>query len=132
MKHYYYYIEAGREIDESARFYKVAVGSSKQAQRDFLFLTSFSVNHGHYFALVNTASIEFLDKVRISQGLREIDFTYCDARDLVRSFKSNTQLMKEHSLMVNESHQRKILDINYRVISNLRGAAFPIRKAESR
>ena len=39
MKHYYYYIMAGREIDETAQFFKVAVGSSKQAQRDFLYLT---------------------------------------------------------------------------------------------
>lgn len=130
MKHYYFYIEAGREIDESARFYKVAVGSSKQAQRDFLFLTSFSVEHGHYFALVSTESVEFLDKVRASQGLREIDFTYCDARDLVRTFKNNVQLMMEPSLMVNNDHQRKILNINYRIMSNLRREACPIRKAE--
>lgn len=123
MKHYFYYIMAGREIDETAQFFKVAIGSSKQAQRDFLFLTSFSVQHNDYFEIVSRSSQEFLEKVRDSLCFDELDIKYCDARDLVRSLKANTQVATPQYVRDNADHQRRILDINYRVFSNLRGAA---------
>lgn len=127
MMHYYYFIVAGREIDENTRFYKVRIGSSKQAQRDFLYLTSYSVDHGHYFSILNDTSVEFVCKVQKSIHLKEIPWIYCDARDLVRALKKDVQLVEVSGVHKNADYQRKFLDINYRILSNIRGAAFPIR-----
>ena len=132
MMHYYYFIVAGREIDETTRFYKVRIGSSKQAQRDFLYLTSYSVDNGHYFSLLTHESIDFVCKVQYSLHIKEIPWIYCDARDLVRAFKKDVQLIEESAAHKNADYQRRFLDTNYRILSNLRGAASPIRKAEPR
>ena len=121
MKHYYFYILAGREIDETANFYKVAVGQSKQAQRDFLFLTSFSVEHGDYFEICNTQSIEFVDRIRESLHVDMLDMIYCDARDLVRAIKSDTSLAERQGTHMNADQMRRYLNVNYRIISNIRG-----------
>lgn len=60
MNHYYLYIDAGRVIDSTAKFYKVAVPSSQQGQRDYLFLLAHSVERNHFFELWSDQLAAFL------------------------------------------------------------------------
>ena len=66
MVHYHYYIIAGAQCDESTRILKVAVGTSQQSQRDYVFLHAYALQHGHFFHIVDQPTVEFIDKVRRS------------------------------------------------------------------
>lgn len=48
MTRNYIYIEAGREIDMSSRFFRVSIGTNKQANRDYLFLLAWATDHNYF------------------------------------------------------------------------------------
>lgn len=126
MVHFYYFIHAGKVLDKTASFYKVAVGSSRQCQRDFLFLVQFSVNNQCYFELVTEKSRNFLERVAGSlcvskqqNPMQELPLQDVKIRDLVRHLKSGTHAAVPLSTLLNKGHARSFLDINYRVFKNL-------------
>lgn len=88
MKHSYYYIETGDSIDNDARFFKIQIGSSAQANRDLLFLLSHSVLHNHYFCLVSEHTDAFILDCLKSVGKTLTAMEHYDAREVVRCLKS--------------------------------------------
>ena len=119
MIHYHLYIAAGRQIDSSAQFFKVAVGSSARANRDFLFLVAHAVDNSHYFALWSQSEVEFCERIARSLSLSHLPFRRVSARDLVRSFKQGSSLPLSAGLLHAAHQQRAWLDLDYRISSFL-------------
>lgn len=118
MTHYYLYIEAAREIDESAKLYKVAVGTSTQANRDYLFLTAFAVSHNYYFQLWSTDVADFAQRLyRSVPNLSSMIGT--TARDLVRAIKHGERPTAKSHHLANENRLLDFISTNHRVISRL-------------
>ena len=119
MTHYHLYIEAGATVDTTSRFYKVAIGSSKQAQKDYLFLVAHAVNNGHYFEMWSTKVDEFLEKCWTLSQLNRSSVIPTTARDLVRSFKTNTRPTLSSQALINRHRMMNALSVAYRIQSNL-------------
>lgn len=116
MTHYHYYIVAGRVLDETTRFYQVAVGSTRQATRDYLALVAHAVDHGHYFELRSKQSIEFVTNCLGS-------LNHCKpcpvmlqvtARELLRSLRASTAPPIPANVLANRHHLNYWLDADYR------------------
>lgn len=120
MTHKYLYIEAGAQIDATTHFFIVWLGNSKQADRDYLYLVANATNHNHYFKLWSKEVDDFIVKVRESLHLNSLPFQSVTARALVRSFKSSTSVMMDAKMLHNSDYQRRFLDTNYRIITNLK------------
>lgn len=120
MTHFHYYIIAGAQCDENTRLFKVGVGSSKQGQRDFLYLTAFAVEHGHYFELVSDKTDEFLRRVTLSLGRSFSDIIRLSSRELCRYLKGAGLPALSNSQLLSADSQLRFLNTSYRVISNLR------------
>lgn len=119
MIHVHYYIEAGAVIDTTTRVYCVRVGSSKQAQRDFLYLTAHAVDCGHYFEMRSTKTLEFVDRVLHSVVPGSLTIQPISARNLVRSFRM-AESVPLSSVILHQQHQlRNVMDTTYRITSNL-------------
>ena len=122
-KRHYIYIEAGAQIDGASRFFNVAIGTTRQATRDYLFLVAHAVSHGFYFEPVSDISDAFLEKVAHSLSLTSIldlGVQHVDARCLVRSLKAQVAMPLSAAQLANSDYQRMILDNNYRFMSELR------------
>lgn len=119
MIHYHLYIAAGAELDATAKFFKVAIGSSKQDQRDYLFLLAHSVDHFHYFEQWSSEVDAFLDKCWTLAGLERKLIQRVSARELVRALKANTFPSLSQQYLHNVHYMRNALDIAYRIQSNL-------------
>lgn len=120
MTHYHLYIEAGRMIDENSHFYKVGIGTSQQADRDYLFLVAHAANHGHYFAIWSDEVSDFLAKVKKSLNLDFVPLQPISARDLVRHFKAGTMPQLSPNVLKNADSMRKFFNLDYLIASNLR------------
>lgn len=123
MTHYYYYIIAGAQCDENTRLFKVGVGSSKQGQRDYLFLTAFAVEHGHYFELVSDKTDDFVHRVTLSLGGVLPSIMVLSSREMVRYLKGAGLPTLSNDALLSNDAQLKVLNTNYRIISNLRRRA---------
>ena len=119
MTHYYLYIEAGATVDTTSRFYKVAVGTSKQAQKDYLFLVAHAVDNGHFFEIWSTQVDAFLEKCWSLSQLDRSSVVPTTARDLVRAFKTNTRPTLSSQTLINRHRMMNALNIAYRIQSNL-------------
>lgn len=113
MTHFYYYITAGRTMDETSHVYRVAIGTSIQANRDYLFLIAYSESHGHYFEIVSLKSSDFVSKV-LDSGYQLEAIT---ARDLVRSIKSQTANPLNPSALSQQHRFRMQTNLDYRISS---------------
>ena len=130
MLRYHYYVSAGPQCDGSTRIYRVGIGTNKQAQRDFQFLTDYAAQHGHYFAIVSDASDIFIMKLRRSLAEYDVQLTYCSARDLVRLFKDASGTSLNPAVLRSISSQNYLTDIDYRISSNLaRRASSPAKRS---
>ncbi len=119
MTHFYYYISTGATWDDTTIVYKVAVSASQQGRRDFLFLTAYSVDHGHYFELLSQKTDMFIRRVLQSLSIYGTSIVHVSARDLVRSLRANEALTLSPGALHNTHTQRKALDTGYRVQCNL-------------
>lgn len=119
MNSYYLYIQAGAIIDESASFYKVAVGTSRQANRDYLFLLAHAEQHAHYFELWSADVAEFVNKIAQSLCRDSLPLQLVKARDLVRCLKAAESMPLSAAFLHNQHQLRNILDTNYRIFSNI-------------
>lgn len=130
MLRYHYYVSAGPQCDDSTRIYRVGIGTNKQAQRDFQFLTDYAAQHGHYFAIVSDASDIFIMKLRRSLAEFDVQLTYCSSRDLVRLFKDATGTALNPAVLRSIHYQQTITNIDYRISSNLaRRAPSPAKRS---
>lgn len=123
MKHYYYYIEAGSQIDATSHFYKVGVGTGPQATRDYLFLLAHSVDHQHYFEKVSSSADDFLLRVARSlnrEHIIDLDMIHTDARSLVRAIKSGVQLYQSQYVLDATDKLRCMTSLSYRIAAAIR------------
>lgn len=120
MIHYYLFIQCGQVLDTSARFYKVAIGASRQAMRDFLSLTALSVERGYYFHLWDENSTEFVGKCLSSVWGSSDALTFANhlqqvtSRDLLKVIRSETALPLNDFVLTNAHRCMTFLDVNYR------------------
>lgn len=122
-KRHYIYIEAGALIDETSRFFNVAIGTTKQATRDYLFLMAHSVSHGFFFEPVSVITDNFLEKIARSlsfNSVLELGVQHVDARCLVRSLKAQIAMPLSPAQLTNGDYQRLMLNEDYRFMSELR------------
>lgn len=122
MTHYYYLICAGSQVDTNSRFYRVGVGTSRQADSDFLFLTAAAVDKGWYFERVSAASDDFVSKIAESlypddDGTKMIrlKIRQCLIRDVVRAIKKGEALPADVNSAKNRLNSLHYLSLNYRV-----------------
>lgn len=129
MLHFHYYVSAGPQCNDTTRIYKVGIGISLQAQRDFQFLTDYAAQHGHYFSPISDASDVFIMKLRRSLAEYDVQITYCSARDLVRLFKDATGTALNPAVLRSIHYQQTLTNIDYRISSNLaRRASSPAKR----
>lgn len=119
MTHYYYYVSAGAQCDESTRIYKVAVGTSKQCQRDYAFLAAHALQHGHYFEVVSSRSVDFVKRLRHSLAQFNVQLEWLSCRDLCRELRQMTATPYAAGALAGAHRQRKSLNLSYRISSNL-------------
>lgn len=112
----YYYIMAGAVIDSTTRIYSVACGTSTQANRDFLFLTAYAVQHGHYFEIRSNNSTNFISSILDNYKgiLTEPAIQRVSSRELVRSLKSSTEIPAAQNVLDNQNHVLHYLSLEYR------------------
>lgn len=112
----YYYIMAGAVIDSTTRIYSVACGTSTQANRDFLFLTAYAVQHGHYFEIRSNNSTNFISSILDNYKgiLNEPAIQRVSARELVRNLKSSTEIPAAQNVLDNQNHVLHYLSLEYR------------------
>lgn len=109
-------------LDDKATIYTVSVGTSKQANFDYLFLTAFAADHECYFALRSKESIDFIYRLIQEYHIPQAQQISIDARSLVRAIKAGVKPTQVGDRL-NAAHQlRKIFDLNYRISCNLSAA----------
>lgn len=126
MTHSFLFIVCGAVVDDTARFFKVKVGTSAQANRDYLYLLAESVNAGYYFEKWSEKTCVFFDRViRSLYGddikLHEV-FTKAQcvtARDLVRAMKANTLPPLNENVLRNQHHLLNVISTAYRCHSRV-------------
>ena len=119
MVHYYYYVSAGAQCDESTRIWKVAVGTSRQCQRDYAFLVAHALQHGHYFEICSPGSDDFIMKLRHSLAKFNVQLEWLSCRDLCRELRQVTATPCAAGALAGAHRQRKSINLNYRISSNL-------------
>lgn len=122
MTHFYYLICAGSQVDENTQFFRVGVGTSRQANSDFLFLTAAAVDKGWYFERVSEASDDFVRKLAESlypttdgTSLLRLQVKQCLVRDVVRSIKRGEAMPADVVSAKNRLNSLQFLSLNYRV-----------------
>lgn len=119
MVHYYYYVSAGAQCDKSTRIWKVAVGTSKQCQRDYAFLVAHALQRGHYFEVVSSRSDGFVKRLRHSLVQFNVQLEWLSCRDLCRELRQVTATPCAAGALAGAHRQRKTLNLNYRISTNL-------------
>lgn len=120
MTHKYLYIqEDSNVLDENSPIYIVMVGATPQANRDYLFLTSHAVSHGHYFELWNRQTAIFVGKIIKSYPDALSRIKKVSARQLVRHIKANTECPFSENQLHNSMHMQMTIDTYFRVTSNI-------------
>lgn len=120
MTRNYIYIEAGREIDTSSRFFRVSIGTNKQANRDYLFLLAYATDHNYYLELNSSKVADYLLNIAKSLGdstpgrtLDILNIQNVKVRDLVRALKNSSRISDRYLTRSCEEHQRDLLDSAY-------------------
>lgn len=124
---------AGREIDADTLIYRVGVGTSRQADRDYLFLLAQAVEHNWYFEKWSTQVAEFLHNVLVSLAPASSDDPLGGTlvhgvllRDLVRAIKNGESVPVDDNAIRNANHMRQWLSLNYRTMLNRQGEDRPL------
>lgn len=119
MSRIYYFIEAGRTVDLTARFYRVEVSATKQGDRDFLFLLARAASLNYYFELRSVASTAFIARLADSLGVDFLPMQAVKARDLVRAIKKGVALPPAPRAAAQTAHFRELTNLDYRAAAAL-------------
>lgn len=119
MTHLYYYIQAGKQCDETTRIFSVTIGQSKQAQRDFLTLTALSVDLGHFFEIRSQSSSEFVMRLLESLKPYNVSLQRITARQCVKYLKSCENVPLNPDCLHAAHQQRNALNLDYRIYSKI-------------
>lgn len=91
MTHYYLYIEAGHQIDENTRFYRVAIGESAPMLKRKAWLESYALEHGHLFVLWDIDAVKFYDECKLSLEGHARSLEPRTALALIHQFKTGEE-----------------------------------------
>lgn len=119
MTHYYHYIAADGAINENTLFYSVGIGTSRQANLDYLFLIAYAAEHNHYFELFSTQSTQFVRACKNSIAPVIPCSVKISARDLVRALKHNERPQASSKAKHAQHLTLMQLNDNYRFFCNL-------------
>lgn len=126
MTHSYLYIEAGRIIDENSKFYRVFVGTSRQANRDYLFLLAYAETNNYFLQIDSQVTDDYLLNIAKSLPNFQKHFPFdnlnlqqVQIRDLVRSIKAHEAIQRQALTRNFSSLQRELLDSAYFTFKNL-------------
>ena len=126
MTHYYCMIEESGVLTSKSVIWKIAIGQSKQADRDFLFLLAHAADNGYYFEKMSDAVAEFLYNIAVSVApvgsdcpIDYLNIRKVNARDLVRSIKNREAIPLDSLLLSHQRAFRYLTNINYRVAENI-------------
>lgn len=121
MTHYYYLIETEGELHLNSRFFRLALGTSAQATRDYLFIIGWCESHGYYFEKDSVETSQFIMNCAKSFGvtLADLQVCSCTGRDYVRACKSLGYAVHNDLPSSRECQMRAAIDVNYRCYRNL-------------
>lgn len=129
MTHKYYYVSAGAVCDANSKVYVVILGESVQGRRDYDFLLSYAIEHGHYFEKMSRESDIFITNLIDSLAEFDIQRRFIPGHDLVKLLRQGLASPLDSRHLHSANYQLKMLDTSYRIISNLnRRAAVPSAK----
>lgn len=120
MTHYYLYISCGTSLNDDARFYKVAIGTSAKETRFHAFLESYAIEHGHFFVLWDSDAIGFLNRCLESVNKTLSQVTTCTGKDLCNYFKGVTGYPYSLTANLQRHDLLKRIDPAYYAICQLR------------
>lgn len=114
MLHYHYLITCGNQLNAEAHIYIVGIGTSAQADRDYLFLLAYATEHNFFFNIRTLESSDFIMRVIKAHNIPQSSIQQVNARDLVRAIKA-AQKMPLSQISLTAAHNlRKSLNSNYR------------------
>lgn len=126
MTHSYLYIEAGRIIDENSKFYRVFVGTSRQANRDFLFLLAHAESNNYFLQITSQVTDDYLLNIAKSlPGFQKhfpfdnLNLQQVQIRDLVRAIKAHEAIKRHDQTQNFSTQQRELLDSAYFTFKNM-------------
>ena len=119
MKSYYLYIEAGQEVNDTSKFFKVAIGTSARDQRDLRTLMLWAEKNGHYFKVWSREVDDFVKNLARSLQVPILPLTWLSCRELCRYLNSQTLPPMVPAQLEASNHQAMLLNLDYRVSSNL-------------
>lgn len=127
MTHKYLYIEeSGEQFTADSRIWIVRCSQvGAQNVRDYMYLVTHALRHGHYFAKWSPSVATFVQNLSKSVGFDVSQhFQMVSSRALVRSFRADLALPLDSKFLRQQERARKYLDLNYRIMSNLRAKSF--------
>lgn len=113
MTHYYLYIEAGHQIDENTRFYRVAIGESAQMLKRKAWLESYALEHGHFFVRWSLDASNFYNDCRLSLEGRARSLEPRTAQALIRQFKTGEEDPASYFANLNRHKMMMQIDPRY-------------------
>lgn len=116
----YYFIDAPGEISlETSRFFVVQVSSSKQGDRDYLFLIAYAAEYSAFFEIRSLESTAFINRVADSLAVDFLPFISIKARALVSALKKGVAVPLDASAIASKNHLRFINSLDYRIAANI-------------
>ena len=119
MTHYHLLITAGRELDDTSRFYKLGVGTTTQANRDYLYVLAWALSHNYYFRIYDVESIDFIQRIAHSLAPTPknvpaaLNLQSMKIRDFVRIIKAETAIPLSQSSLDSRNNLLNHLNNNY-------------------
>lgn len=113
MKTYYLYVQAGVIMDDTARLFKVGIGSSAADSKLCAQLADYAALHGHWFEKWSPATADFVLKVRQHYSA-VLPLMYAKPRALLASLREGVALPVPGALLHNHNHLLFSLSCAYR------------------
>lgn len=115
MKTYYLLIVAGKQIDPATRFFKVAVGQSKNDACCYRFLTKYALEHGYFFAKNSPEVADFICKIAdsINMPLTALQVQKIAVTFLVKHIKATGSTPNPSPITRTAAYQRQIIEPAY-------------------
>lgn len=113
MKSFYLYVQAGVIMDDTARLFKVGIGSSADDAKLCAKLADYAAHHGHWFEKWSPATADFVLKVRQNYSAI-LPLMYAKPRALLASLQNGIALPVPGSLLHNHNHLLFSLSCAYR------------------
>lgn len=116
----FYFIDAPGEVNlETSRFYQVQISSSKQGDRDFLYLIAYAAENSAFFEVRSLESTAFINRIANSLAVDFLPFVSIKARALVSALKKGVAVPLDASAIASKNHLRFINSLDYRIAAKI-------------